>query len=335
MRIVLFGDGLWAADTLLRLREEGHDVAAVVVRVRQGDHELESMAHSLGIPILQPAHVNAPDVVASIQALAADLHLSIAYNQIFGAAIRATAPWFLNVHAGKLPQYRGRNIINWALINGEHEIGITVHLVDAGIDTGDIILQRTLPIAWTATYGEVLDQVVRMVPALVIDSVSLIASGRAQPRPQGPGGTYFGGRRDGDEWIDWTRPSVEIYNLIRGISRPAPGARTLLGEDQIVIWRARYELDWPRYRATPGEVVGREPGAGVLVKTGDSTLLVQDIQIGLHPTIVPAWPLGTRLGLSLGADQAALLRALRSQRDRDAVQVSPTSLTLDHFRELT
>jgi methionyl-tRNA formyltransferase len=284
------------------------------------------------VPILQPLHVNAPDVIASIQALAADVHLSIAYNQIFGAAIRATAPWFLNVHAGKLPQYRGRNIINWALINGEREIGVTVHLVDAGIDTGDIILQRTLPIAWTATYGEVLDQVVRMVPALVIDSLSLIASDRAQPHPQGPGGTYFGGRRDGDEWIDWTRPSADIYNLIRGISRPAPGARTLLGDDQIVIWRARYELDWPKYRATPGEVVGREPGAGVLVKTGDSTLLVQEIQIGMHPTIVPAWPLGTRLGPSL--DLAALMRALTARRDRDAVQVTPTSLTAN-FRELT
>ncbi len=328
MRIILFGDGLWAADTLLRLRDAGHEVAAVVLRVRPSDHELEAMAHSLGISILQPLHVNAPDFIARIQALAPDVQLSIAYNQIFGAAIRATSPWFLNVHAGKLPQYRGRNIINWALINGEREIGITVHLVDEGIDTGDILLQRTLPIAWTATYGELLDQVVRMVPAMVIESVSLIASGRAQPRPQGPGGTYFGGRRDGDEWIEWTRPSVEIYNLIRGISRPAPGARTLLGDDRIVIWRARYELDWPRYRATPGEVVGREPGAGVLIKTGDSTLLVQEIQIGMHPTIVPAWPLGTRLGL----DPAAVMRAMTTRRD--VVQVAPTSLAAN-FRELT
>jgi methionyl-tRNA formyltransferase len=302
MRVVLFGDGSWATATLLRLRVAGHEVAAVVLRAQPSEPGLEETARALGLPILQPPRVNAPETLASVRALEADVHLSIAYNQIFGPEIRATAPWFLNVHAGKLPQYRGRNVINWALINGEREIGLTVHVVDGGIDTGDILLQRTLPIAWTSTYGDLLARVVCAVPDLVADSLALIASGEAAPWPQPAGGTYFGGRRDGDEWLDWSRPSIEIYNKIRGISRPGPGARTCLGDARVIIWRAWYEPAWPRYRATPGEVVGRERGAGVMVKTGDSTVLLQEIQVGAQAAEVPSWRIGTRLssGLSCG-----------------------------------
>jgi methionyl-tRNA formyltransferase len=296
MRVVIFGDGGWATKTLLRIRYEGHDIAAVVLRAAPSEPTLEGMARALGLPILQPPNINAPETIASVRALAADAHLSIAYNQIFGPEIRATAPWFLNVHAGKLPQYRGRNVINWALINGEHEIGLTVHLVDDGIDTGDIVLQRTLPIEWTSTYGELLDRVVHAVPDLVADSLTLIENGQARPRPQVGRGTYFGGRREGDEWLEWSCQSVDIYNKIRGITRPGPGARTTLGDTPVIIWRAWYEPEWPLYRATPGEVVGRERGAGVVVKTGDSTVLVQEIQIGGEPPKIPSWPLGTRLG---------------------------------------
>jgi methionyl-tRNA formyltransferase len=296
MRVVIFGDGGWATKTLLRLRYAGHDVAAVVLRSKPSESSLEDMARALGLTVLQPLYINAPESIDCVRALSADAHLSIAYNQIFGPEIRATAKWFLNVHAGKLPCYRGRNVINWALINGEKEIGLTVHLVDGGIDTGDIVLQRTLPIEWTTTYGDLLDRVVHAVPDLVADCLTLLANGQARPRPQIGRGTYFGCRREGDEWLEWSQPSVDIYNKIRGITRPGPGARTVLADAPVIIWRAWYELDWPRYRATPGEVVGRERGEGVVVKTGDSTVLLQEIQIGTEPPRVPRWPIGTRLG---------------------------------------
>ena len=165
------------------------------------------------------------------------------------------------MHAGKLPEYRGRNIINWAIINGETEIGVTVHLVDHGIDTGDILLQRILPIAWTDTYGDVLDRVVRD------DS----RARRREPRPdrertrrsrgrRAPGGTYFGGRRDGDEWLDWSQSSADVYNKIRGITHPGPGARTMLGDRPVIIWRAAYDPRWPQVSRDAGR--GRRTRAG-------------------------------------------------------------------------
>jgi methionyl-tRNA formyltransferase len=312
MRIILFGDGPWATTCLAPLCDAGHEVVAVVLRAHPTESGLAAAAQRLGVPTLQPSRVNAPECVATIAGLRPDVNLSIAYDQIFRSAIRATANWFLNVHAGKLPSYRGRNIINWAIINGETEIGVTVHLVDHGIDTGDILLQRLLPIAWTDTYGDVLDRVVREIPSLVVDSLDLIASGEAQPRPQGQGGTYFGGRRDGDEWLDWSQPSADIYNKIRGITHPGPGARTMLGERPVIIWRAAYDPRWPRYRATPGEVVGRSAGAGVIVKTGDSTVLLQDVQVDGGPLEIASWPIGVRLGVDTGA----MLNMLLARADR-------------------
>lgn len=316
MRIVLLGDGAWATDTLRLLNAAGHDIAAVWLRTRPSDEGLELAARAMEIPVLQPPRVNTPECVASLAATEPDVLLSIAYDQILGPAVRAAAPWCLNVHAGKLPSYRGRNIINWAIINGEREIGVTVHCMDDGVDTGDIILQRTLPVAWTDTYGDLLSRVVCLVPSIVLDALDLVATGRAERRPQPPGGTYFGGRRPGDEWIDWSRPSAEIYNFIRGISRPAPGARSWLGGAPIIIWGAAYDPRWPRYHCTPGEIVGRVRGeshvvlgvrfggpplAGVLVKTGDSTVLLREVQLPDRAPETPRWPIGTRLGLNPGA----------------------------------
>ena len=152
MRILLFGDGAWAANSTRRLLQSGHEILGVVVRRQPSDSTLVDTARALRLPVLQPDKVNSPEFVATIHSLAADLSLSISYNQILRPTMLETPRLgFVNFHAGKLPYYRGRNVINWAIINGESEIGITGHFIDEGIDTGDIILQRTLPISWTDT----------------------------------------------------------------------------------------------------------------------------------------------------------------------------------------
>jgi len=300
MRLLLFGDGSWATNSLLRLQETQHRIVGVVVRKQPSDTSLSETARRLGVPILQPQNVNAPDFLEIVSSLAPDLNLSISYNQIMRRPLLNTARLgCVNFHAGKLPYYRGRNVINWAIINGEHEIGLTAHFVDEGIDTGDIILQRTLPIQWTDTYRDVLDRVVESFPDLVSETVHLIVNGRAQPWPQAHlPGTYFGGRAEGDEWLDWSDTSYNLHNKIRAITRPGPGARTLLGENAVVIWRAFYDPSWPKYIATPGQVVGRRDD-GVFVKTGDSTLLVQETQIGDGLAQTPAWPISTRVGINI------------------------------------
>ncbi len=298
MRILFFGDGVWAVNSLKMLVREGWNLLGVVVRTNPTDPELIKITSHLGLEMFQPGKVNAAEFIDKVRALGPDLNVSVSYDQILRRPIIETAhKGFINFHAGKLPFYRGRNVINWAIINNEKEIGITAHYVDEGIDTGDIILQRSVPIGWRDTYGSMLDKVVKALPGLVLDTVALISEGNFRSRSQkGLQGTYFGRREEGDEWIDWTDSSLNIYNKIRGISRPGPGAVTHMRDERIIIWDAFYERDWPEYIAKSGQVVGQNRD-GVMVKTGDSMVLVKEVQTNDRIPETPSWPIGTCLGL--------------------------------------
>ena len=316
-RVAFFGDGMWAVKGLERVLAEGYTVVGVVLRRRPTEPALEELAVRNGLPVLRPERVNASTFVERFKALAPDVALSLAYDQIFRRAVLEVPPLgFINFHAGKLPYYRGRNVINWAIINDERELGLTAHYVDEGIDTGDVILQRTVPILWEDTYGDVLQKAVETFPELVAETLALVFQGRAPRRPQPPlHGTYFGGRVEGDEWVDWTDTSRNIYNKIRAITHPGPGARTLLRDKTVTIWRAVYDPTWPRYTATPGEVVGRLAGRGVLVKTGDSTILLTSVQMeGEEGEAVPAFPVGTRFGVNLLREIRRLTREVEKLR---------------------
>jgi len=315
MKILFFGDGAWAADSLRRIAPRW-EICAVVQRLRPSSEALADFVGELGLPLLQPRNVNSPEFLEIVRSFAPDLNVSVSYDQIVRRALLEAAPLgFVNFHAGRLPYYRGRNVVNWAIINGETEIGITGHYMDEGIDTGDIILQRTLPIAWTDTYGDVLDRVVAAFPDLVEVTLAAIAGGTAARRPQAHlPGTYFGARKDGDEWLDWSDTSVHLHNKVRAITRPGPGARTTLGGRTVLIWRAFYDPQWPKYIATPGSVVSRIPEKGVVVKTGDSTLLLEEAGLAGGSSGVPVWPIGTRLGVEGGAPSAQV-RAPRAPQE--------------------
>ena len=313
MRILLFGDGAWATRSLVRLHQaERWQVVGLVLRVDPSDPTLAHEAREVSIPIFRPEKINAPEFVEQVRVLAPDLNLSISYNQILGRPMLETAPLgFVNFHAGKLPFYRGRNVINWALINGEKEVGLTAHFVDEGIDTGDIILQHTLPISWTDTYGDVLGRLVEYFPTFVSQTVERLATGDYERRVQDVAqGTYFAGREAGDEWLDWGDTSFNLHNKVRAISRPGPGARTIVCDEPVIIWRAFYDPSSPGYLATPGQVVGRNV-EGVLVKTGDSTLLVKEVEFANHGCVTPHWPIGTRLGTNPATVLSGILARLK------------------------
>jgi methionyl-tRNA formyltransferase len=297
MRVLFFGDGDWAAKSLERVAARWN-VAAVVLRHRPSSPSLEEAAKALSLPRLQPERANAPEFVAAVAALAPDLNVSVSYDQIVRRALRESARLgFLNFHAGMLPNYRGRSVVNWAILNGETEIGMTSHWMDDGVDTGDIVLQRSLPIGWTDTYGELLRRVVAAFPDLVVDALEAIASGTATRRPQAHlAGSYFRVRGPGDEWLDWSDTSRNLHNKIRAISEPGPGARTLRGETPVTIWRAWADPAAPASGSPgePGVVVGGGSD-GVAVATGESLLYLQDVEVSGRRG-VPDWPAGTSLG---------------------------------------
>ncbi len=306
MRLGYFGDGPWASRALdaLSTQPDRFKVLFIVPRADTRDPELRRRADALGIPFLIQENVNDPAFIESIHAFAPDLLVSMSFNQILKAPILGAAPMgFVNCHAGALPFYRGRNPLNWALINGEKSFGVTVHHVDEGIDTGDIIRQDFVIIEQTDTYATLLEKAFSQCPITLLAALSDLEAGTARRIPQSslhPVGFYCGKRRPGDEWINWEWSSDRIANFIRALTPPGPGARFLYEEGLFCILTARRIENSPIYLSTPGEVVGR-PTEGVFVKTGDTTLLLTcaapiDPKDKIGESFVPRWRIGTRLG---------------------------------------
>jgi len=316
MNLVFFGDGAWGQQCLNRLVQEGHTILAVVVRSNPSNNDLEDLANELNLTIKAPKRVNDIGFVDWITSLSPDLNISMSYDQIFRKPILESAHLgFINAHAGKLPHYRGRSVINWAIINDEKGIGLTVHFIDEGIDTGDIILQETIPVDWLDTFATILEKVYARFPPLLSQAVALIAQNAAPRIPQDPmEGSYFSSRTNGDEWIDWKDSSLNIYNKIRAISRPGPGARTVFIDQTLILWQAYFDPAWTKYIGIPGQVVGLMPDKGVIIKTGDSTIVVSSVQFDEEgdSEMTPSFPIGTRLGIN-PSQAVTELQLLRKQ----------------------
>lgn len=332
MRIGYFGDGVWAQRAFARLIDDPrYTIAFVAVRASRADATLVALAEAKNIPVLAPKAVNAPESLAEIAGYAADLHVSMSYDQILREKILALPPrGTLNCHAGALPFYRGRNPLTWALINGETEFGITVHWVDLGIDTGDIVRQIKVPISETDTYATLLETAETLCADTLVDAVSDVHGGTDKRIVQStidPVGLYCCRRREGDEEIDWAADSVSLERFVRALVPPGPGARTSWKDKPYAILAAELIPGARPYVGAPGEVIGRD-AAGILVKTGDNFIrITRWAPIGtdgaVGTALVPDAARGTRLGRNLRAELAraearlAILEAKSVPRHRD------------------
>jgi methionyl-tRNA formyltransferase len=284
------------------------EVAYVVLRHDEPDTQLRQQAHRHEVPSYEPKDINASAVLRELAAHEPDLNVSVSYDQILQKqAINMAPRGFINCHAGALPFYRGRNVLNWALINGEDRFGVTVHYVDEGIDSGDIITRRFEAITPSDDYRSLLDKAVRACADVLLAALYSIHEETVTPLPQDeihPIGFYCSRRRDGDEWIDWKWPTSRIHNLVRAIAPPGPGARTILDGQPLYVLSSEQIPQAPEYIDRPGTVVGRD-GGGVVVKTGDTTLKVtrvSDVEGGMADPKIPQYPIGTTFGRNLSQE---------------------------------
>jgi methionyl-tRNA formyltransferase len=310
MKIGFFGDGPWAERALLPLvQDTRYAVAFVAVRASGPDQQLIEMARAHDIPLLCPASVNSDASLAEIGRYGADLHVSMSYDQILREKILGLPPrGTLNCHAGALPFYRGRNPLTWAIINGEKEFGVTVHWVDLGIDTGDIVRQIKTPIRPSDTYATLLASAEELCASALIAAISDVYEGTDQRIVQAtidPVGMYCCRRRKGDEEIDWTSDAASIERFVRALVPPGPGARTIWKDARYAILAAEVTRGARAYAGAPGEVIGRDDG-GILVKSGDTFLRLTrwaPVQPdgSLGAITVPNAQRGQRLGRDLRA----------------------------------
>lgn len=230
------------------------------------------LADRHGIPYVATS-INEPENVALVREIAPDFLLSFYYrNMITPEVLELPSRGALNLHGSYLPQYRGRVPVNWSVINGESETGATLHYMVGKPDAGDIIDQEKVEISFTDTAFDVFSKVTNAAVTVIRRAWPQLLAGTA-PRitMDVQAGNYCGGRKPEDGRIDWNRPAIQIYNLIRGVTHPYPGAFTYLNAKKVIIWQA-----WPvAGNGEPGRIVSAAP---LLVGTGDGLLEIRSLQ---------------------------------------------------------
>ncbi len=282
IRLGYFADGPWAHRAFEKLvGDTSVEFGFIIPRFNTSDQVLKGLASEYDIPYYTNTKINSPDFLSTIGGHGCDLFVSMSFDQIFKKNVIDFPPLgTINCHAGKLPFYRGRNILNWVLINDEKEFGITVHHIDEGIDTGDIILQRTFPITDDDDYQSLLNRSYVECASILFDAIKLIQSGKYELISQKsihPVGFYCGQRAAGDEIINWDQSSRDIFNFIRALTTPGPKAHTYFDGEIIKINKAKMVDKAPEYKSINGQVVGKTE-KGILVKTSNSIIEILEIE---------------------------------------------------------
>ncbi|GAA3691763.1 methionyl-tRNA formyltransferase [Nonomuraea antimicrobica] len=273
MRVVMFGYQTWGHRTLQALLDSGHDVALAVTHP-QSDHAYEKiwsdsvaeLAGANGVPVLLR---NRPDdeLLLTLKEVGPDLIVANNWRTWIPPEI-FTLPGHgvLNVHDSLLPAYAGFSPLIWALINGEKEVGVTAHMMNAELDAGDIVVQRAIPVGPGDTTTDLFHRTVDLIAPIVAEALDLIASGRTDWTPQDRSkASFFHKRSIEDGNIDWTWPAEDIERLVRAQSDPYPNAFTYYKGERIRILKSSTSKGV--YGGTPGRVFIRE-GDGIVIVAG-------------------------------------------------------------------
>ena len=237
MRLVYMGTPQFAVGPLRALAAAGHELAGVVTRTDKPAGRGRSVAAppvklaamELGFPVFQPKRVREAEFIETLRGLAPEAVIVAAYGQILPKEI-LDLPKFgcLNIHASLLPLYRGAAPINWAIIRGEHETGITIMRMDEGMDTGAVLMQERVPIDPKDTAGTLTEKLSVLGAKLITRALPLVEAGKLTEAPQdGSKATMAPLLKKENGLIDWTLPAAGIHDRVRGFS-PWPGAYTFL-----------------------------------------------------------------------------------------------------------
>jgi len=225
------------------LLQNGYEIAAVFTHQDNPNenvwfNSVAELASGHGIPVFSPEDINHPIWVQKIKKFAPDILFSFYYRNMVSSKILDIPPFgCLNLHGSLLPKYRGRCPINWVLVNGETETGVTLHYMTPRADDGDIVCQEKIPISDTDAARTVHDKAANSVADMLKGTLPKLRDGTAPRIPQDHSqATYFGARGPEDGKIDWSQDAYKIRNLVRAVSRPYPGAFSYMGERKCIFW---------------------------------------------------------------------------------------------------
>ncbi|MCX6357675.1 MAG: formyltransferase [Candidatus Aureabacteria bacterium] len=284
MKIIVMGYHDMGYVCLERLLSLGAEIAAVVTHADSAREEIwfksvRDLAFSRCLPVYQPPDVNDPRMVGELRRIAPDIIFSFYFRQLLGREIlEIPRGGAFNLHGSLLPRYRGRCPVNWVLVHGEKETGVTLHRMEVKPDRGAIVAQRAVPIGFRDTARTLFDKMTLAAAELIGDAYPLIARGTIPEIPQDHRhASYFGGRSADDGRIDWSKGALQIYNLIRAVTHPYPGAFTALGQKKLLVWWGEPDDSVVAGGAAPGAVIGTDRD-GITVATGSGTIRITSVQ---------------------------------------------------------
>jgi methionyl-tRNA formyltransferase len=308
VRIVFLGSGAFAIPCLEELLDSGHDVAALVTQPdrRKGRGKtlapppLKPVAEARGVPVLQPRRVREEETQDTLRGLRPDLQVVVAFGQILPRSVIDIAPrGTVNVHASLLPRLRGAAPIQWAIALGETTTGVSTMLIDEGLDTGPILLQRETAIRPDETAADLEPRLARLGADVLAETVRGLADGLLEPRPQDHArATLAPLLQKEDGRLDWTRSARELDCRIRGF-HPWPGTFTSVGGRTLKVLRARAleTADAGSNTDAPGTILDLGAGGLVVVCGEGSRLLVSRVQPeSRRPMDAGAFAAGARIG---------------------------------------
>jgi methionyl-tRNA formyltransferase len=285
MDVLFMGTPEFAVPTVEILLGSMHVLKAVVTQPdkpagrgrRLSVSPVKQLALDNGITCLQPTRLKDPTVVEALAACEPELIVVAAYGKILPPTVLALPPrGCINVHASLLPKYRGAAPINWALINGEKETGITIMLMDEEMDHGPTLLQRAVPILPEETAGELHDRLAVLGAECLMEALERLQDGSISPTSQVHAQATFApmlSKEDG--WIDWGEPAEVLVNRIRGVT-PWPGATTTLRGEHLKVWRA--VVGHAEVSGSPGEVASADD-QGITVTCGGGSVRLLEVQL--------------------------------------------------------
>jgi methionyl-tRNA formyltransferase len=276
-RILFFGYSEVGHDCLELLLSRGDNVVALITHEDKPGEKIwfktpAAAARARGLPVHTPEKVGTPEWLERIALMRPDLILSVYYRNMISMKVLGLAPLgAFNMHGSLLPKYRGRAPINWAVLHGEPRIGMTLHRMVREPDAGNIVDQEGVDIGPRDTAEQAFRKALPCARRVLERRIDALLSGTAPETPQDHSqATYFGGRGPEDGRIDWRQTSRQVFNLIRAVTDPYPGAFSDVGPARLMVWWA--EPDSPAARAgkgSPGEVVSVLP---LVVATADGAL---------------------------------------------------------------
>jgi methionyl-tRNA formyltransferase len=284
MRCVVFAYhdvGYACLDALLRA---GADVPAVFTHDDDPGEEVwfrsvRHLAEAHHIPVFAPPGVNTPEWITRVAAFHPDFIFSFYYRRLLATEVLATARrGALNLHGSLLPKYRGRCPVNWVLVHGERESGVTLHYMVEKPDRGDIVAQRAVPITDDDTALTLFHKLTDAAALLMRETYPRLCAGTAPRVPQDHSrASYFGGRRPQDGRIDWSQPARTAFNLVRAVTHPYPGAFSTWHGRKLYIWQSHLAPPVEAAQIVPGTVVAVQPE--LTVHAGRGALQLTRVQL--------------------------------------------------------